>query len=207
MLASAYIPFSEHVYFDVNLFYSFKQINCLKQSPLLLTQTTMAILNILHYPDDKLYTIAKPVTVFDARLEQFVRDMGETMYAAPGIGLAATQVNVHQRVVVIDISEEKNSLMALINPEIIAMNGKTMWEEGCLSVPGIYEEVERAEQVTVRAFDATGQVFELAADGLLAICIQHELDHLDGKVFVEKLSKLKQNRILQKLKKNQRKTM
>ncbi len=167
----------------------------------------MAILNILHYPDDKLYTIAKPVTVFDERLQQFVRDMGETMYAAPGIGLAATQVNVHQRVVVIDISEEKNSLMALINPEIIAMDGKTMWEEGCLSVPGIYEEVERAERVTVRAFDATGQVFELAADGLLAICIQHELDHLDGKVFVEKLSKLKQNRILQKLKKNQRKTM
>ncbi|AMC35629.1 peptide deformylase [Iodobacter arcticus] len=167
----------------------------------------MAILNILHYPDDRLYTIAKPVTVFDDRLQQLVRDMSETMYAAPGIGLAATQVNVHERVVVIDISEEKNSLMALINPEIMTMDGKTMWEEGCLSVPGIYEEVERAERVKVRAFDSKGQVFELAADGLLAICIQHELDHLDGKVFVEKLSKLKLSRIVQKLKKNQRKTM
>ncbi|WP_293936437.1 peptide deformylase [Iodobacter sp.] len=167
----------------------------------------MAILNILHYPDDRLYTVAKPVTVFDKHLQQFILDMGETMYAAPGIGLAATQVNTHQRVVVIDISEEKNSLMALVNPEIIKMDGKTMWEEGCLSVPGIYEEVERAERVTVRAFDAKGQAFELDADGLLAICIQHELDHLDGKVFVEKLSKLKLNRILQKLKKNQRKTM
>ena len=167
----------------------------------------MAILNILHYPDDRLYTVAKPVTVFDDRLQQLIIDMGETMYAAPGIGLAATQVNVHQRIVIIDISEEKNSLMALINPEIIMMNGKTMWEEGCLSVPGIYEEVERAEQVKVRAFDAKGQVFELEADGLLAICIQHELDHLDGKVFVEKLSKLKLSRIIQKLKKNQRKTM
>ena len=167
----------------------------------------MAILNILHYPDDRLYTVAKPVTVFDERLQQLISDMGETMYAAPGIGLAATQVNVHQRIVIIDISEEKNSLMALINPEIIKMNGKTMWEEGCLSVPGIYEEVERAERVKVRAFDAKGQVFELEADGLLAICIQHELDHLDGKVFVEKLSKLKLSRIVQKLKKNQRKTM
>ncbi|NHQ85087.1 peptide deformylase [Iodobacter sp. HSC-16F04] len=167
----------------------------------------MAILNILHYPDDRLYTIAKPVTVFDDRLQQLVRDMSETMYAAPGIGLAATQVNVHQRVVVIDISEEKNSLMALINPEIVTMDGKTMWEEGCLSVPGIYEEVERAERVKVRALDIKGEIFELEADGLLAICIQHELDHLDGKVFVEKLSKLKLSRIVQKLKKNQRKTM
>ncbi|MEJ2792515.1 peptide deformylase [Iodobacter sp. LRB] len=167
----------------------------------------MAILNILHYPDDRLYTIAKPVTVFDDRLQQLVRDMSETMYAAPGIGLAATQVNVHQRVVVIDISEEKNSLMALINPQIVTMDGKTMWEEGCLSVPGIYEEVERAERVKVRALDIKGEIFELEADGLLAICIQHELDHLDGKVFVEKLSKLKLSRIVQKLKKNQRKTM
>ncbi|STQ89073.1 peptide deformylase [Iodobacter fluviatilis] len=167
----------------------------------------MAILNILHYPDDRLYTIAKPVTVFDDRLQQLVRDMSETMYTAPGIGLAATQVNVHQRVVVIDISEEKNSLMALINPEIVTMDGKTMWEEGCLSVPGIYEEVERAERVKVRALDIKGEIFELEADGLLAICIQHELDHLDGKVFVEKLSKLKLSRIVQKLKKNQRKTM
>jgi peptide deformylase len=167
----------------------------------------MAILNILHYPDDRLYTIAKPVTVFDDRLQQLVRDMSETMYAAPGIGLAATQVNVHQRVVVIDISEEKNSLMALINPEIVTIDGKTMWEEGCLSVPGIYEEVERAERVKVRALDIKGEIFELEADGLLAICIQHELDHLDGKVFVEKLSKLKLSRIVQKLKKNQRKTM
>ncbi|AZN36923.1 peptide deformylase [Iodobacter ciconiae] len=167
----------------------------------------MAILNILHYPDDRLYTVAKPVTVFDDRLQQLVCDMSETMYAAPGIGLAATQVNIHQRIVVIDISEEKNSLIALINPEITMMDGKTMWEEGCLSVPGIYEEVERAERVSIRAFDSKGQAFELAADGLLAICIQHELDHLDGKVFVEKLSKLKLSRIVQKLKKNQRKTM
>ncbi|PHV03177.1 peptide deformylase [Iodobacter sp. BJB302] len=207
MLAECLHQFFGTCLFDYCLFYSHKQEICLWQSPLLLAQTKMAILNILHYPDDRLYTIAKPVTVFDDRLQQLVRDMSETMYAAPGIGLAATQVNVHQRVVVIDISEEKNSLMALINPQIVTMDGKTMWEEGCLSVPGIYEEVERAERVKVRALDIKGEIFELEADGLLAICIQHELDHLDGKVFVEKLSKLKLSRIVQKLKKNQRKTM
>jgi peptide deformylase len=161
----------------------------------------MAILNILHYPDERLHTVAQPITQFDAALQRQINDMAETMYAAPGIGLAATQVDFHKRLVVIDISEDKNELLVLVNPQIIEMNGITTYEEGCLSVPGIYEEVERAQSLKVQAQDAQGQPFELAADGLLAICIQHEIDHLDGKVFVEKLSRLKLNRIMQKLKK------
>ncbi|MCB5196726.1 peptide deformylase [Deefgea salmonis] len=167
----------------------------------------MAILNILHYPDERLHTIAQPVTVFDTVLQRQIDDMAETMYAAPGIGLAASQVDFHQRLVVIDISEEKNDLLVLINPEIIIADGHTAYEEGCLSVPGIYEEVERAQTLTVQALDRHGKAFTLEADGLLAICIQHEMDHLDGKIFVEKLSRLKLNRILQKIKKNQKRTM
>jgi peptide deformylase len=161
----------------------------------------MAILNILHYPDERLHTVAQPITEFDAALQRQIDDMAQTMYEAPGIGLAATQVDYHRRLVVIDISETKDELLVLINPQIIEMNGITTYEEGCLSVPGIYEEVERAEQIKVKALDRNGKPFELAADGLLAICIQHEIDHLDGKVFVEKLSRLKLNRIMQKLKK------
>ncbi|WP_373974435.1 peptide deformylase [Chitinibacter sp. SCUT-21] len=161
----------------------------------------MAILNILHYPDERLHTVAQPITEFDAALQRQINDMAETMYAAPGIGLAATQVDYHKRLVVIDLSENKDDLLVLINPEIIEMNGITTYEEGCLSVPGIYEEVERAETIKIKALDAQGKPFELAADGLLAICIQHEIDHLNGKVFVEKLSRLKLNRIVQKLKK------
>ncbi|WP_269531389.1 peptide deformylase [Chitinimonas sp. BJYL2] len=167
----------------------------------------MAILNILHYPDARLHTVAKPVEKVDERIRQLLDDMAETMYAAPGIGLAATQVDVHQRIIVIDVSEDKSGLIALINPRIIEADGKTRFEEGCLSVPGIYEEVERAERVVVEALDRNGESFRLNADGLLAICIQHEIDHLDGKVFVEKLSQLKLSRILNKLKKNQRKTL
>lgn len=167
----------------------------------------MAILNILHYPDERLHTIAQPVTVFDTVLQRQIDDMAETMYAAPGIGLAASQVDFHQRLVVIDISEEKNDLLVLINPKITRADGHTMYEEGCLSVPGIYEEVERAETLTVEALDRYGKPFTLNAEGLLAICIQHEMDHLDGKIFVEKLSRLKLSRIVQKIKKNQKKTM
>lgn len=167
----------------------------------------MAILNILHYPDERLHKIAEPIRQFDDKLQQLIDDMAETMYAAPGIGLAATQVDVHVRLVVIDISEEKNALMVLINPEIIAAEGETTYEEGCLSVPGIYEEVSRAEKVKIKALDRAGKPFELETGGLLAICIQHEIDHLNGKVFIEKLSRLKLNRIIQKLKKNQHKTM
>ncbi|MBV1775722.1 peptide deformylase [Burkholderiaceae bacterium DAT-1] len=167
----------------------------------------MAILNILHYPDERLHTVAKPIDVFDDALRTLVADMAETMYAAPGIGLAATQVDVHKRLVVIDVSEDKTGLMALCNPVIVSRNGECMAEEGCLSVPGIYDEVPRAETVVVEAQDEFGKTRRIEADGLLAICIQHEVDHLDGKVFVEKLSKLKLNRIVQKLKKQQRKTM
>ncbi|WP_255992146.1 peptide deformylase [Chitinolyticbacter albus] len=167
----------------------------------------MALLNILQYPDERLHTVAKPVTVFDDTLQKLINDMAETMYEAPGIGLAATQVNEHIRLIVIDLSEERNNLLVLINPEIVEMDGKTTYEEGCLSVPGIYEEVERADHIKVQALDRNGQPFEISTGELLAICIQHEIDHLDGKVFVEKLSRLKLQRIVQKLKKNQRKTM
>lgn len=167
----------------------------------------MAVLTILHYPDERLHTVAKPVTMFGSALEQLIADMAETMYAAPGIGLAATQIDVHQRLVVIDVSESKDQLLVLVNPVIVARDGVLPYEEGCLSLPGIYETVERAQQITVQAQDRHGKSFTLTTDGLLAICIQHELDHLDGRVFVEYLSRLKQNRIRSKLLKNKRKVM
>jgi len=162
----------------------------------------MALLNILNYPDRRLHTVAKPIAVVDDRIRKLVLDMGETMYAAPGIGLAATQVDVHERLIVIDLSETHDELMAFINPEIIWTSDlKQISEEGCLSVPGIYDDVERYEKVRVRALNEQGESFELEADGLLAACIQHEMDHLLGKVFVEYLSPLKQTRIKTKMKK------
>ena len=164
----------------------------------------MAILDILHYPDARLHTVAKPVAAVDARIRKLIGDMAETMYAAPGIGLAATQINVHERVIVIDISETHDELRVFINPEIIAQSGREESEEGCLSVPGIFDKVERAERVTVRALDRDGKPFEFKADGLLAVCIQHEMDHLMGKVFVDYLSNLKRNRIKAKLAKQAR---
>ena len=167
----------------------------------------MAILNIIHYPDERLHTVATRVVEVNEEIRCLAADMAETMYAAPGIGLAATQVNVHKQVVVMDISEERNRLQVFINPEIIASEGKAEHEEGCLSVPGIYENVTRAERVTVKALDAEGKPFTLKADGLLAICIQHEIDHLKGKVFVEYLSRLKLNRIRLKMKKLMRETL
>ncbi|SNX60746.1 peptide deformylase [Nitrosomonas ureae] len=167
----------------------------------------MAILKILQYPDEKLHTVAAPVDQITDKIRTLINDMAETMYAAPGIGLAATQVDVHERVIVIDTSEARNDLLVLINPEITASNGISDYEEGCLSVPGIYGKVQRAESVTVRALDAQGESFVLDADGLLAVCIQHEMDHLAGKVFVEYWSRLKQVRTLAKLKKKQRSTM
>lgn len=167
----------------------------------------MALLPILHYPDARLHTIAAPVARVDDRIRQLVRDMADTMYAAPGIGLAATQVDVHERVIVIDVSEARDGLLVLINPEIIETSGEEESEEGCLSVPGIFDRVRRAERVTVRALDEHGVSREIAADGLLAVCIQHEMDHLQGKVFVEYLSRLKQQRITAKLRKQQRAAM
>ncbi|CAN7717102.1 peptide deformylase [Pseudoduganella sp. LjRoot289] len=165
----------------------------------------MSILNILRYPDPRLHKIAQPVTAFDARLAKLVADMAETMYDAPGIGLAASQVDVHERVVVIDITEEKNALTAYINPEIIwASDERQVYDEGCLSVPGVYDGVERATRIKVRAFDIKGEQFEQEADGLLAVCIQHEMDHLVGKVFVEYLSPLKRNRIKTRMVKEER---
>ncbi|GGI55293.1 peptide deformylase [Oxalicibacterium solurbis] len=165
----------------------------------------MSILNILRYPDPRLHKTAKPVTQFDERLKKLVADMAETMYDAPGIGLAATQVDVHEQVIVIDTSENRSDLRAFINPEILwASDEKQVYDEGCLSVPGIYDGVERPARVKVRAFDADGKPFELEADGLLAVCIQHEMDHLKGKVFVEYLSPLKRNRIKTKLLKEER---
>ncbi|MCW3481790.1 peptide deformylase [Neisseriaceae bacterium JH1-16] len=164
----------------------------------------MALLNILHYPDERLHKVAKPVAAVDERIRTLIDDMGETMYAARGIGLAATQVNVHERVVVIDLSEDHTELTAFVNPEILEKDGEIVYEEGCLSVPGIYDKVTRAEHVKVRALGRDGQPFELEAHGLLAICIQHEIDHLNGKVFVEYLSKMKQDRIKTKLKKQER---
>ncbi|MCX7892001.1 MAG: peptide deformylase [Burkholderiales bacterium] len=164
----------------------------------------MAIREILRYPDERLHTVAAPVEVVDDSIRELVRDMAETMYAAPGIGLAATQVDVHKRVIVIDASEERNSLLVLINPEIVARSGEQECEEGCLSVPGVYDKVIRAEKVKVRALGADGAPFELEATGLLAVCIQHEMDHLEGRVFVEYLSRLKQSRIRAKLAKRGR---
>lgn len=164
----------------------------------------MARLDILHYPDARLHTVAKPVATVDARIRKLVDDMAETMYAAPGIGLAATQVNVHERVIVIDISETHDALRVFINPEIVAQSGREESEEGCLSVPGVFDRVQRAERVTVRALDRAGKTFELEANGLLAVCIQHEMDHLMGKVFVDYLSNLKRSRIRAKLAKQAR---
>ncbi len=167
----------------------------------------MALLTILHYPDERLRTVAKPVERVDDPLRAFIDDMFETMYEAPGIGLAATQVNFHQRLVVIDVSEEKDQPLVLINPEIVEKRGAEEMDEGCLSVPGIYETVERAEWIKVRALDRNGEPFELETDGLLAVCIQHELDHLEGKLFVDYLSILKRQRIKKKLEKQLRQTM
>lgn len=165
----------------------------------------MAILPILKYPDPRLHTVAKPVEKVDDRIRELVANMAETMYAAPGIGLAATQVDVHERVIVIDLSEEKNDLLVLINPEIYwRSDEREVFEEGCLSVPDTYEKVERAAEIKVRALNEQGEPFEFHADGLLAVCVQHEIDHLDGKVFVEHLSLLKQNRIVTRLRKQQR---
>ena len=166
----------------------------------------MAILNILRYPDARLHKVASPVTVFDDNLRKLVNDMAETMYAAPGVGLAATQVDVHKRVIVIDVSDRRDSLLTLVNPEIVDRQGDSDIEEGCLSVPGVYDLVPRAERVRVRAHDADGKAFTLEAQGLLSVCIQHEMDHLLGKVFVEYLSQLKQIRVRAKLAKQLRKS-
>jgi peptide deformylase len=165
----------------------------------------MALLNILRYPDPRLHKVARPVTDFGEQLQQLVADMAETMYDAPGVGLAATQVDVHERLLVIDVSETHDQLQVFINPEITwASEEKQLYEEGCLSVPGIYDGVERPARVKVKALDQHGKQFELEADGLLAVCIQHEMDHLMGKVFVEYLSPLKRNRIKTKLLKEER---
>ena len=161
----------------------------------------MTILNILHFPDPRLRNKAKPVVRVDDALRKLVDDMFETMYAAPGIGLAATQVNVAQRVVVIDVTAEKTQPLCFINPEILERSGEEEMEEGCLSVPGYYDVVRRAERVKVRALDRDGQSFEIDTDGLLAVCIQHEIDHLDGKLFVDYLSELKRQRLRKKIEK------
>lgn len=162
----------------------------------------MALLPILEYPDPRLRTVARPVETFDERLQRLVADMAQTMYEAPGVGLAATQVDVHERVIVIDTSEDKSQLQVFINPEIVwASEEQIECEEGCLSVPGIYDAVTRPAQVRVRACDESGTVFERDCSGLLAVCVQHEMDHLQGKVFVEYLSPLKQDRIRTKMKK------
>lgn len=165
----------------------------------------MSLLPILRYPDARLHKVAKPVLAFDERLKKLIADMAETMYDAPGVGLAATQIDVHERLIVIDVSDTRDQLLVLINPEIVwASEERKLNEEGCLSVPGIYDGVERAVEVKVKAQDAEGKFFERKADGLLAVCIQHEMDHLLGKVFVEYLSPLKRNRIKTKLLKEER---
>ncbi len=159
----------------------------------------MALLEILNYPDPRLHTIAKPVKEVDDNVRALINDMAETMYAAPGIGLAATQVDQHIQLLLVDTTKEQNNLQVFINPKITKKDGEQDYEEGCLSVPGIYETVSRAENITVEALDAEGKPFKLNADGLLSICIQHEMDHLQGKVFVEYLSPLKRNRIKTKM--------
>ncbi|WP_323143201.1 peptide deformylase [Massilia phyllosphaerae] len=165
----------------------------------------MALLNILRYPDPRLHKVAKPVTEFGERLDKLVADMAETMYDAPGVGLAASQIDVHERLITIDITETKDDLMVFVNPEIVwASEEKQVYDEGCLSVPGVYDGVERPARVKVRAVDQHNKPFEIEADGLLAVCIQHEMDHLMGKVFVEYLSPLKRNRIKTKLLKEER---
>ncbi len=165
---------------------------------------SMAKLPILEFPDPRLRTVAKPVETVDDGLRRLVDDMFETMYAAPGIGLAATQVDVHQRLLVLDVSEDQSRPMVFINPEILEAEGHQVYQEGCLSVPGIYADVKRANKIRVRALDRDGKSFELEADGLLAVCIQHEMDHLAGKVFVDYLSPLKREQVKKKLAKQQR---
>jgi peptide deformylase len=167
----------------------------------------MAILPIIHYPDPRLHRIAAPVTAVDENVRNLARDMADTMYAAPGVGLAATQVDVHQQVIVIDTSETHDQLLVLINPKILTSRGQSDCEEGCLSVPGIFEKVSRAEWIKVQALGLDGKLFEFESDGLLSVCVQHEMDHLKGKVFVEYLSQLKQKRIAGKLKKQQRRAL
>lgn len=167
----------------------------------------MALLPILRYPDPRLHKKAAPISIVDASIRQLAADMAETMYAAPGIGLAATQVDRHIRLIIIDVTENKSKLQVFINPEIINKSGGCDSEEGCLSVPGIYETVNRAETITIKALDLNGNPFELTAEGLLAVCIQHEIDHLNGKVFVNYLSRLKQQRIKDKLIKQARETL
>ncbi len=164
----------------------------------------MSKLTILEFPDPRLRTKAGPVTTFDAALQQLASDMLETMYAAPGVGLAATQVDVHQRLLVADVSEQHDQPLILINPEILAREGVGAREEGCLSVPGVFEEVERAARIKVRSLDLRGQPFELDADDLLAVCIQHEMDHLEGKLFVDYLSEMKRQRIRKRLEKDRK---
>jgi len=164
----------------------------------------MTMLTILEFPDPRLRTKAQPVSVFDQALKDLIGAMLETMYAAPGIGLAATQVNVHKQLLVLDVSEEKNQPLALINPRIVANDGSQIYQEGCLSVPGIFADVERADRITVEAQDSDGKAITLQADGLLAVCIQHEMDHLVGKLFVDYLSPLKREMVRKKLEKQRR---
>jgi peptide deformylase len=164
----------------------------------------MALLPILRFPDPRLRKVAAPITKIDDSIRRLAADMAETMYEAPGIGLAATQVDVHKQLIVIDVSEAKNELMVLVNPEIVADEGLQVGEEGCLSVPGIFDKVERAEKIEVRYLDLDGQIRQQEVEGLLAVCIQHEMDHLAGKVFVDHLSLLKQTRIKSKLAKQAR---
>ncbi|MEJ2213193.1 MAG: peptide deformylase [Gammaproteobacteria bacterium] len=166
----------------------------------------MAILEILHYPDPRLRNEAKPVTEVDAEIQQLVKDMFETMYDAPGIGLASIQVNVPKRVIVVDVSEDQDQPLCFINPEVVETEGEETMDEGCLSVPGFYETVQRAEKIRVKALNEKGEAFEMDADGLLAVCIQHEIDHLDGKLFVDYISPLKRNRIRKKLEKDAKQT-
>lgn len=160
----------------------------------------MALLKLLHYPDERLRTVAKPVEVVDERVKKIVADMTETMYAASGVGLAATQVNIHERIIIVDVSEERQSPQVLINPEVISESAdRKVFQEGCLSVPGIFDDVERPDCIRVRALNQHGEAIEFDADGLLSVCIQHEIDHLNGKVFVDYLSRLKQGRIKTKM--------
>jgi peptide deformylase len=165
----------------------------------------MAVLQILRFPDPRLHRVAKAIAHVDDRIRQLATDMAETMYAAPGVGLAATQVDVHERLIVIDVSESKDQLLTFVNPEIVAASAEgKIYEEGCLSVPGVYEEVERPDRVTVRALDLSGKSFTLDCEGLLSVCVQHEIDHLNGRVFVQNLSRLKQSRIRAKMLKAER---
>jgi len=165
----------------------------------------MTVRDILHFPDRRLHQVAKPVAVVDDRIRQLVADMAETMYSAPGIGLAATQIDVHERVIVVDVSEERDDLRVFINPQILdSSSDSKVFEEGCLSVPGFYAEVERPDRVRVKALDEHGREFTIDAEGLLSVCIQHEIDHLNGRVFVEYLSRLKQTRLRARLAKTER---